>query len=46
LELLWVHGAIRRDLGTIATLSTEVLTGLPAEEARKRIEEMKTAGPL
>jgi hypothetical protein len=45
-ELLWVHSMIRRDLETISTLSAEVLAGLPAQEARERIEELKTAGPL
>jgi hypothetical protein len=45
-ELLWVHGAIRRDLATVEELATEVLAGLPAEEARKRIEDLKTGGPL
>jgi hypothetical protein len=36
-ELLWVHGAIRRDLATVEELASEVLGGLPAEEARERI---------
>jgi Hemerythrin HHE cation binding domain len=45
-ELLWVHGAIRRDLATVEELAAEVLAGLPAEEARERVEELKTNGPL
>jgi hypothetical protein len=45
-ELLWVHGAIRRDLETVRELSAEVAGGLPAEQARERIEELKTGGPL
>jgi hypothetical protein len=45
-ELLWVHGAIRRDLATVEELAAEVLAGLPAEEARARVEELKTNGPL
>jgi hypothetical protein len=45
-ELLWVHGAIRRDLISVEELAAEVLAGLPAEEARERVEELKTNGPL
>jgi hypothetical protein len=45
-ELLWVHGAIRRDLATVEELASEVLGGLPAEEARERIAELQTNGPL
>ncbi len=45
-ELLWVHGAIRRDLATVERLAGEVASGLPAEEARERVEELKTNGPL
>lgn len=45
-ELLWVHGAIRRDLATVEELAAEVLDGLPAEEARERIADLQTNGPL
>jgi iron-sulfur cluster repair protein YtfE (RIC family) len=45
-ELLWVHGAIRRDLATVEELAREVASGLPAEEARERIEGLRTGGPL
>ena len=45
-ELLWVHGAIRRDLAVVEELAAEVLDGLPAEEARERIAELQTNGPL
>ena len=45
-ELLWVHGAIRRDLATCERLAAEVLSGLRAEEARERIESLRTNGPL
>jgi iron-sulfur cluster repair protein YtfE (RIC family) len=45
-ELLWVHGAIRRDLAIVEELAREVLSGLPAEEARERVEALKTNGPL
>jgi iron-sulfur cluster repair protein YtfE (RIC family) len=45
-ELLWVHGAIRRDLETVEALAAEVVEGLPADEARARVEALKTNGPL
>ena len=45
-ELLWVHRAIRRDLATVEELAAEVLGGMPAEEARERIESLRTNGPL
>ena len=45
-ELLWVHGAIRRDLATVEELAREVGDGLPAAQARERIEALKTGGPL
>jgi iron-sulfur cluster repair protein YtfE (RIC family) len=45
-ELLWVHGAIRRDLATVEELAREVLSGLPADEARERVEALRTNGPL
>ena len=45
-ELLWVHGAIRRDLETVEALAAEVLDGLPADEAQVRVEALKTNGPL
>jgi hypothetical protein len=45
-ELLWVHGAIRRDLGVVEELAGAVLSGLAAEEARERVEALKTSGPL
>ena len=45
-ELLWVHGAIRRDLAAVEELAADVLGGLPAEEARERIAELQTNGPL
>jgi hypothetical protein len=45
-ELLWVHGAIRRDLETVEALAADVLDGLPADAARARVEALKTSGPL
>jgi hypothetical protein len=45
-ELLWVHGAIRRDLETVEGLAAAVADGLPAERAREWIESLKTDGPL
>lgn len=45
-ELLWVHGAIRRDLATVEVLASEVAAGLPAGEVRERVEDLKTGGPL
>lgn len=45
-ELLWVHGAIRRDLVTVEELAADVLGGLPVEDARERIADLQTNGPL
>jgi iron-sulfur cluster repair protein YtfE (RIC family) len=45
-ELLWVHDAIRRDLARVEELAGEVVAGLPAAEARDRIEDLRTNGPL
>jgi len=45
-ELLWVHGAIRRDLATVERLAREVVSGLPADQARETIDGLRTAGPL
>jgi iron-sulfur cluster repair protein YtfE (RIC family) len=45
-ELLWVHGAIRRDLETVRRLATEVLEGLPAERLNAELRELEANGPL
>jgi Hemerythrin HHE cation binding domain len=45
-ELLWVHSMIRRDLDTVERLATEVTDGMPADDVRAELEELKTAGPL
>ena len=41
-----MHGAIRRDLVSVEELAREVVSGLPAEQARERIAGLKTGGPL
>ena len=45
-ELLWVHGAIRRDLEAVECLAGELAEGLPAEQARARVEQLRANGPL
>ncbi len=45
-ELLWVHGAIRRDLDTVERLAVELGDGLPAEQARSEVEKLRADGPL
>jgi hemerythrin HHE cation binding domain-containing protein len=45
-ELLWVHGAIRRDLDRVERLAAAVADGLSAEDVRATLEELKRSGPL
>ncbi len=45
-ELLWVHGAIRRDLETVERLARDLGEGLPAAQARERVERLRADGPL
>jgi len=37
---------IRRDLETVERLAAEVVGGMPADDLRAELEELKTAGPL
>jgi hypothetical protein len=45
-ELLWVHSAIRRDLEVVEALAADVDSGLPGEDVREALDELKTNGPL
>jgi hypothetical protein len=45
-ELLWVHSAIRRDLGIVEQLAADVSEGLPGEAVEDTLAELKTGGPL
>lgn len=45
-ELLWVHSAIRRDLEVVEALAADVGEGLPGEDVRKALDDLKTTGPL
>ncbi len=45
-ELLWVHSAIRRDLEVVEALAADVDNGLPGEDVREALDELKTNGPL
>jgi hemerythrin-like domain-containing protein len=44
--LLAVHAAIRRDLDRVERLAEQALEGLPAEEIREELEEIKRDGML
>jgi hemerythrin-like domain-containing protein len=44
--LLSVHRKIRRDLDRVERLAAEALDGLPAEQVRKQLEEIKRDGML
>ena len=44
--LLSVHGKIRRDLDRVEALAAEALEGLPAEELRRQLDEIKRDGML
>lgn len=45
-ELLWVHSRIRRDLETVTVLADETANGLPPEQIREAVSELKTNGYL
>ena len=44
--LLAVHAAVRSDLERVELLATQALDGLPAEEVRKKLDELKRDGML
>jgi hypothetical protein len=45
-ELLYIHGAIRHDLGVVERLAGGVMAGLPADQVESEIADLKTNGPL
>jgi hypothetical protein len=45
-ELLWVHGILRSDLGTVRRLAGEVLNGKAPQTVRDEIALLKTQSPL
>ena len=45
-ELLWVHGAIRRDLNTLQRLAEAVITGLDPGDLHAELHRLETTGPL
>jgi len=45
-ELLWVHGALRRDLATVRRLAAEASGDLDPAELRAALTELETSGPL
>ena len=45
-ELLWIHSMIRRDLGTVKRLATEVANSMPAHELAAEIQDLKRNGKL
>jgi hemerythrin HHE cation binding domain-containing protein len=45
-ELLWVHSVIRRDLEVVERLAADAADGLPGEEIREKLGELKSTGPL
>ena len=45
-ELLWVHGAIRRDLNTLQRLAEAVITGLDPDDLNAELHRLETTGPL
>jgi hypothetical protein len=45
-ELLYIHGAIRHDLGVVERLATGVMDGLPPGQVQAELAELKTNGPL
>src|SRR5262245_5697877 len=45
-ELLWVHGAVRRDLDLVRRLADECLDGRPAGELVDEVRRLETNGPL
>ena len=45
-ELLWVHAAIRRDLGIVEELAKRAAAGLGPEEISVQVGELQTNGPL
>ncbi len=45
-ELLWVHGAIRRDLNTLQRLAEAVVSGLDPSDLNAELRRLETTGPL
>jgi hypothetical protein len=45
-ELVWIHGAIRRDLNTLQRLAEAVLSGLDPSDLKAELHRLETSGPL
>jgi hypothetical protein len=45
-ELRWVHGMLRRDLGTIRELAAAAAGGAPAADLRDGLARLQARGPL
>ena len=45
-ELLWIHGAIRRDLNTLQRLAEAIMTGLDPSDLHAELHRLETTGPL
>lgn len=45
-ELVWVHGAIRRDLRTVEKLAADIEADLPATAVARSLQTLQTRGPL
>lgn len=45
-ELLYIHGAIRHDLGVVERLAAGVSGGLPPDQVQAEIRSLQTNGPL
>jgi len=45
-ELLWIHGAIRRDLNTLQRLAEAILSGLDPSDLNAELRRLETTGPL
>jgi len=45
-ELKWIHGVLRRDLGTYLRLAEEAAQGAPAERLERDVVQLETRSPL
>ena len=45
-ELLWIHGAIRRDLNTLQRLAEAVMSGLDPNDLNAELHRLESTGPL
>jgi hypothetical protein len=45
-ELRWVHGIIRSNLETIATVSDQIVNGAPVEQVRAQIDELASTSVI